>query len=193
MKNLEKFGPLVAAIILIWFCWSGLSDNEANALGPNDKEEEEVLPAINKAFLAMRDGPRGPMEQDPFKAPWAAQLGLVAPPPGEEPEATTEAQEDLPAEEPEPFTLVLETVLDFPGNSQARISGQTVQVGGKLSGFDSLRPPVLAWIGGTKVKVRYRGRSYVLDLWRRPEVIVDIRPPKAGAENPRRSRGRGRR
>jgi hypothetical protein len=69
--------------------------------------------------------------------------------------------------------LTLESILAFPGGSQANICGQAISVGRPIHGVDMDDPPVLSWIDGVRVGVRYKGRELVLDLDRAQRVSLD--------------------
>jgi hypothetical protein len=77
------------------------------------------------------------------------------------------------ASKPSPsFVLHLEATLSLPDGGQARICGQTVQVGESLQGLDPEKPPCLLSVRGTEAVVAHGDDLYVLDLVSRPVVTV---------------------
>jgi hypothetical protein len=81
---------------------------------------------------------------------------------------------------PQPFTLVLQSTLALPDGGQARINGQTLDIGQALLGVDAQAPPVLAAVTGSIAVVRHRGREHVLDLDGQARIDVGG-TPHAGA------------
>jgi hypothetical protein len=106
-----------------------------------------------------------------------------------------------PPPKPVSFVLHLESTLATPDGGQARISGQTVQVGASLQGLDPEKPPRLLSVRGTEAVVAHGDDVYVLDLASRPVVTVgnpalaaaEATPVQAGGasstERPRGTRG----
>ncbi|HEX5011505.1 MAG TPA: hypothetical protein VFY71_14005 [Planctomycetota bacterium] len=86
------------------------------------------------------------------------------------------------APKPSPsFVLHLEATLSLPDGGQARICGQTVQVGESLQGLDPEEPPCLLSVRGTEAVVAHGDDLYVLDLVSRPVVTVG-EPARAVAD-----------
>ena len=77
-----------------------------------------------------------------------------------------------PPPRPVTFVLHLESTLSLPDGGQARISGQTVEVGASLEGLDPEKPPRLLSVRGTEAVVAHGDDLYVLDLVTRPVVTV---------------------
>ena len=106
-----------------------------------------------------------------------------------------------PPPKPVSFVLHLESTLAMADGGQARISGQTVQVGASLQGLDPEKPPRLLSVRGTEAVVAHGDDVYVLDLASRPVVTVgdpalavaEATPVQAGGasstERPRGTRG----
>jgi len=104
-------------------------------------------------------------------------------------EAQARAQVEAPGQAQVPvksatFVLHLESTLSLPDGGQARISGQTVEVGASLEGMDPEKPPRLLSVRGTEAVVAHGDDLYVLDLVSRPVVTVG-EPALAAADAPR--------
>ncbi len=115
--------------------------------------------------------------------------------------ATSPAPPPEPVEAPAPpaelppvqFTLSLQATLAQAGGGQARISGQTVEVGAALAGFDPYSPPVLRAVEGSVAVVTHRGKDYLLDLDHQAVITVGTPGAATGeaAAAPRTSGGMG--
>jgi len=117
-----------------------------------------------------------------------ASLTATSPAPPPELAITPAPPAELP---PVQFTLQLQSTLAQTGGGQARISGQTVEVGAALLGFDPYSPPVLRSLEGSVAVVTHRGKDYVLDLDHQAVISVGTPGVEVAAAPTRESSGMG--
>ncbi len=145
MEWIKRNAFLVVTLLFAWGAWQ-----RYQAPGPLLAQTENVVPTLAAADLPLRS----PMEAvqiscDPMCPHAEAAQGQ--PPGGAVP-------------------VVLEAILLEPGGVRAVLSGQAVEAGARLTAIDEREPPVVESISDKGLRIRYRGRSYRLDLDHQPSV-----------------------
>jgi hypothetical protein len=169
VEQIQRWAVLLAIAAMSWVAWSGLRQDATKQF------QHEVLPEIPLARMPLRTSsePRAELG-DPCKLE-ARVAAAEKPAPKPANTAVETASTAVRA-------LTLDSILAFPGGAQAYICGQTIMVGEPIHGVDMEHPPVLAWIDGVRVGVRYKNREYVLDLDHDRQVSLDPHSTSAAVQ-----------
>jgi len=190
VEALERWAMTIAMTIVVSFAWFALCVDSARI------EPRAATLAITAADMPSRDASEPAAELgDPCKldlrAPTPANAKTSAPAgtshastsapnvpfaTGADRERSAATAVLAPIDVPRPSesrVLTLDSILAFPGGTQANICGQAISVGAPVHGVDMESPPILAWIDGVRAGVKYKGRVYVLDLDRERRVSLD--------------------
>jgi hypothetical protein len=192
VEALERWAMTIAMTIVVSFAWFALCIDNARV------EPRAATVEITAADMPLRDASEPALAAvlgDPCKldlrapslanvkagaadatshAPLSAQSAASAT--GAVLDRSTTSAVLAPIDVPRPSesrVLTLDSILAFPGGTQANICGQAISVGAPVHGVDMESPPILAWIDGVRAGVKYKGRVYVLDLDRERRVSLD--------------------
>jgi hypothetical protein len=173
VEHLKRWAVLIAIAAMAWAAWAGVRQDAEKQV------QRDAMPVIPLASLPLRNATEAAFSLgDPCKLEARA---AVVPKPASKP--AQPASSSTPVHESEAArSLSLDSILAFPGGAQAYICGQTIMVGEPIHGVDMENPPVLAWIDGVRVGVRYKNREYILDLDHDRKVSLESRSSSAAVQ-----------
>ena len=207
VEALERWSMTIAMTVLVTVAWLALHIDAASSARRTPIAEIAAadMPLRGAAERAADLGDpckldaRAPAEKPASTTASSAPAHSASIAPADPSSASNPTRDPAVARAPiavprpsESRVLTLDSILAFPGGSQANICGQAVSVGAPIRGIDMESPPVLAWIDGVRVGVKYKGRDYVLDLDRERQASLDPVAKAAGSHElaaPDRSRG----